>query len=126
MCAAIPTVGHVEVDPKAYPPKEGSESIVVELVQKTLDSNGKPIWTQQNFDWGWKTNPFATVFSQRNDYVTEQWSEESVLAFKNGVGLAREAIKNVGVSLWDGHGVDAMKHFANTLAIALKLIVSLN
>ncbi len=98
---------------------------VMELAQRTLDSNGKPIWTHQDFDWAYR-NPFVAAITRGNDYVTEQWSEDFVIACKRDIGLAKESMTNVGVSLWHSRGVDALAHFANTLAVALKLILHIN
>lgn len=104
--------------------KPGSAKIV-ELAQRTLDSRGKPIWTHQDFDWAYR-NPLATVLKRGNDYVTEQWSEEYIIATKRDVGLFKESIKNVGLSLWHGcHVVDAAKHLVNALAVVAKLALNI-
>jgi hypothetical protein len=113
------------------------------LAQKVLsikDAGDRPIWTCRDFDWAYR-NPFDTVFKRGNDYVTEQWSEDYIIACKNDVGLFKQSIMNIGRSFGDIKWKDetgwnraknvgnafgyAFLHFLNALIVAGKLAINI-
>jgi len=82
----------------------------------SLDSQGREIWTSDNYDWAW-CDPFASAFTQGNDFVTEQWSVEFAVASKKNAGLTGASFRNFASSMYYGQGSDASKHLANGLML---------
>lgn len=112
-----PNLFYFKESPLAEPATDGGKR---KIDLRTLDGNLHPIWTCQNFKWAYR-NPFSTILQRGNDYVTEQWSEDFFTGTKQDVGLALEAIANVGRCLKKCHFADAGKHFLNAAAIAVLL-----